>query len=49
MEAQAGAPGGVTNQEVVMSAMEIIVTSLALSVQIQALPETSVHSCLDSS
>lgn len=55
MEAQAGAPihaamdGELTDQGVVMSAMQMTVTSLALAVQIWALAEASVHSCLDSS
>ena len=39
----------VTNQGVVMSAMQMTVTSLALTVQIWDLAEASVHSCLDSS
>ena len=54
MEAQPGAPihvamdSEVTDQGVVMSAMQVTVTSLALTVQIWALAEVSVHSCLDS-
>ena len=54
MEAQPGAPihaamdSEVTDQAVVMSAMEMTVTSLALTVQIWDLAEASVHSCLDS-
>ena len=54
MEAQAGAPihaamdGELTDQGVGMSAMQMTVTSLALTVQIWDLAEASVHSCLDS-
>ena len=54
MEAQGGAPVHAamdsegTNQGVVMSAMEMTVTSLALTVQIWDLAEASVHLCLDS-
>ena len=56
MEAQAGAQihavmgmgCEVANQGVVMSAMQMTVTSLALALQIWALAEASVHSCLDS-
>ena len=53
MEAQPGAPihvamdSEVTDQAVVMSAMEMTVTSLALTVQIWDLAEASVHLCLD--